>query len=287
MMPYSELVHGVYFPRGGMYRIVEALMDAARAAGVEFAFDSPVRSVWLNGRSARGVVLEDGSQIEAEAVVANADLPYVYEHLLPPDGHALRLSRKRYSCSVISFFWGVDRVVDGLGPHTLFLSDDYRGNFEALDRGHSFAAHPSLYVHAPAHIDPTLAPPGQDSLTAIVPVGHLDDGASQDWPHWRDRARRAVFERLHAIGITDLEPHIKFEVNYTPLSWRKRYNLARGATHGLSHTLTQMAYFRPPNRHPRWHNVYFAGASTHPGTGVPTALISARLTAARVMRDLR
>jgi len=80
----------------------------------------------------------------------------------------------------------------------------------------------------------------------------------------RDRARQAVFKRLALLGITDLEAHIKFEVNYTPLSWRKRYNLVKGSTHGLCHTLTQLGYFRPHNRHPRYHNLYFVGASTHP-----------------------
>jgi phytoene dehydrogenase-like protein len=108
----------------------------------------------------------------------------------------------------------------------------------------------------------------------------------QDWDDIRDRARQAVFDRLAILGITDLPAQLKFEVNYTPLSWRKRYNLMKGSTHGLAHTLTQLGYFRPHNRHPRYHNLYFVGASTHPGTGVPTALISARLVATRVMEDL-
>jgi phytoene desaturase len=286
MMPYSELAHGVWFPRGGMYRIVEALMDIARAAGVTFDFDSPVDQIVADGREARTLVLADGRRIPAAAVVANADLPYVYRELLPPDGAAGRLGRKRFSCSVISFFWGVDRPVEQLGPHTLFLTDAYRENFDSIDRRHTLAADPSLYVHAPAHIDPSLAPPGQDTLTAIVPVGHLVDDDSQDWAALRDQARQAVFTRLHAIGVLDLQDHLKFEVNYTPLSWRKRYNLMKGATHGLSHTLTQMAYFRPRNRHARLRNVYFVGASTHPGTGVPTAMISARLTAERLALEL-
>jgi phytoene dehydrogenase-like protein len=87
------------------------------------------------------------------------------------------------------------------------------------------------------------------------------------------------------LGITDLEAHIKFETCFTPLSWRKRYNLVRGSTHGLCHNLMQLGYFRPGNRHPRYHNLYFVGASTHPGTGMPTALISARLTAHRIVED--
>ncbi len=88
---------------------------------------------------------------------------------------------------------------------------------------------------------------------------------------------RLCLTAWHLIGITDLDQHIKFEVSFNPLSWRKRYNLMKGSTHGLSHNLMQLGYFRPHNRHPRYHNLYFVGASTHPGTGVPTALVSARL----------
>ena len=131
-----------------------------------------------------------------------------------------------------------------------------------------------------------MAPQGQDTLIAIVPVGHLSEKNPQDWTEIRDCARQEVFGRLSALGITDLETHLKFEVNYTPLSWLKRYNLMKGSTHGLSHNLTQLAYFRPHNRHSRYHNLYFVGASTHPGTGIPTALVSGRLSAQRIMDDL-
>ena len=150
----------------------------------------------------------------------------------------------------------------------------------------SLPANPSLYIHAPARLDPSMAPPGQDTLTAIVPVGHLSENGEQDWGELRDEARQHVFRRLRTLGITDLEAHIKFEETYTPLSWRKRYNLVKGSTHGLSHTLTQMAYFRPSNRHPRYQNLYFVGASTHPGTGMPTAMVSGRLAAERIMDEI-
>jgi phytoene dehydrogenase-like protein len=114
----------------------------------------------------------------------------------------------------------------------------------------------------------------------------MDEPGRQDWPAIRNRARQAVFARLATLGIADLEAHIKFEVNYTPLSWRKRYNLVNGSTHGLSHTLTQLGYLRPTNRHARYRNLYFVGASTHPGTGVPTALVSARHAATRLLDEM-
>ena len=284
MMPYTELAHGVWYPKGGMYQVVEALMSLAREAGVEFVFNTTVEQIGLNDKSTRGLII-DGKLLESDAVLANADLPYVYQNLLPQDGQAKKLNRKRYSCSVISFFWGVDKPYESLPPHTLFLADDYRENFHSIIRDLDLPANPSLYIHAPARLDPSMAPSGQDTLIAIVPVGHMSENGEQDWAAIRDQAREHVFRRLRTIGIVDLEEHIKFEMNFTPLSWRKRYNLVKGSTHGLCHNLTQLGYFRPDNRHPRYHNLYFTGASTRPGTGLPTAMVSGHQSAQRILDD--
>ena len=286
MMPYTELAHGVYYPRGGMYSVVEALVELACEAGVKFLFDSSVERIDLNGTHARGVTLTNGQKFEADAVLANADLPYVYKDLLPDEDLADSLIRKRFSCSVISFFWGMDKPYESLPPHTLFLADDYRENFESIIRDLDLPANPCLYLHAPARLDPAMSPQGQDTLIAIVPVGHMNGNGDQDWSDIRDKARQQVFRRLAALGIADLEAHIKFETSYTPQSWLKHYNLMKGSTHGLCHNLTQLGYFRPRNRHPRYHNLYFTGASTHPGTGMPTAMVSGRLSAQRILDDL-
>ena len=285
MMPYTELAHGVWYPKGGMYRVVEALMEIAQQAGVTFAFKTAVKQIELNGSRVKGVILEDGQHLEADAILANADLPYVYQDLLPGDEQAEHLARKRYSCSVISFFWGIDQQYQALGPHTLFIADDYRANFDEIIRALTIPTNPSLYIHAPARLDPAMAPTGQDTLIAVIPVGHMNEHETYTWKALIAQARQVVFRRLALLGITDLEAHIKFEMCFTPLSWHRRYNLVRGATHGLCHNLMQLGYFRPGNRHPRYHNLYFVGASTHPGTGMPTAMISARLTARRMLED--
>jgi len=286
MMSSTELTHGVWYPEGGMYSVVEALMEVARQAGVEFIFRAVVERIEVAANRARGVVLSDGRCLGADAVVANADLPYVYQRLLPDVDIAKQFDHKQFSCSAISFFWGVDKTYPTLQPHTLFLADEYQDNFERISHLRDLPENPSLYVHAPARLDPAAAPAGEDTLIAVVPVGHLDETGEQDWPRIRAHARQAVFNRLALLGITDLQAHLKFEVNYVPLSWRKRYNLMKGATHGLSHTLTQLGYLRPHNRHPVYHNLYFVGASTHPGTGVPTALVCARLVADRLTQEM-
>jgi phytoene desaturase len=268
MMPYTELAHGVWYPKGGMYSIVEALMELARRAGVEFQFVASVDRIEVNGDQAEGIVLTDGRYIKGDVLLANADLPYVYKNLLPYDGESEQMAQKRFSCSVISFFWGVDKPYEQLNPHTLFLADDYRENFESIIQDRELPANPCLYIHAPARLDPSMAPKGQDTLIAIVPVGHLSEKEPQDWAEIRECARQHVFRRLRALGISDLEVHLKFEASYTPLSWNKRYNLMKGSTHGLCHNLLQLGYFRPHNRHSHYHNLYFVGASTHPGTGL-------------------
>lgn len=287
MMPYTELAHGVWYPKGGMYQVIEALMSLALDAGVEFVFNTTVHQIEVNGTRSHGVVLEDGLQLKADVILANADLSYVYQNLLPQDRLATQINRKRHSCSVISFFWGVDKVYKTLNPHTLFLAEDYRENFDSIIQDLDLPANPSVYVHAPARLDPSMAPQGQDTLIAIVPVGHMSENGSQDWAGIRDQARRDVFRRLRTLGIHDLEEHIKFEMNFTPLSWRKRYNLFKGSTHGLCHNLFQLGYFRPDNRHPNYQNLYFTGASTRPGTGLPTAMVSGRLSAQRIMDEMK
>src|SRR5512138_3767232 len=181
MMPYTELAHGVWYPQGGMYSIVEALMQLAVRAGVEFEFDASVERIAVGRHQAYGVVLTDGRHIKGDVILANADLPYVYKDLLPPDGQAKRLEHKRFSCSVISFFWGVDKPYPELPPHMLFLADDYRDNFKSIIRDLDLPVNPSLYIHAPARLDPSMAPEGEDTILAIVPVGHMSANGEQDW----------------------------------------------------------------------------------------------------------
>lgn len=285
MMSYTELAHGVYYPRGGMYSVVKVLMRLAQHAGVSFEFNTAVERILVEEDRAKGVRLANGAARLADIVLANADLPYVYDRLLPPNAYSRSLLSKRYSCSTLSFFWGVDKRYDMLPPHTLFLSDEYRENFETIRHTQDVPHDACLYVHAPARLDAAMAPAGQDTLIAILPIGHLQPEA-QDWRLVRDQGRREVFRRLQLLGIRDLHEHIKFEVTYNPLSWRRRYNLVKGATHGLSHNLLQLGYFRPANRHPQIHNLYFAGASTHPGTGLPTVMVSARLAANRIADEI-
>jgi len=288
LLQYTELADGVWFPMGGMYRVIQSLVDIAERLGVQFVYNAPAAEIVISNNRATGVRLADGRLFAADIVVANADLPYVYRNLLtaPADqAEADKLDRKKYTCSAIMFYWGVDKVYDDLQHHNVFLAGDYKASFDDIFEAYTLPAEPSFYIHAPARTDPDAAPAGEDTLVVLVPVGHLNDDREQDWEALTNRARRQVMDRLAKMGITDLAEHIKFEIAYTPLEWLDHYNLAKGAAFGLSHNFTQVGYLRPQNRHGRYQNLYFAGASTHPGTGLPIVLLSARLTTERILRD--
>jgi phytoene desaturase len=285
LLQYAEFSGGVWLPMGGMYRVVEALVGIAEKWGARFIYQAPVKQINVVSQQATGVTLADGRQIESDIVVANADLPYVYRSLLPDDGMAERLDRKEYTCSTLMFHWGVDKQYPQFGSHNLFVPANYRHTLDRILKDLTLPEELTFYIHTPVHIDPSMAPEGQDTLIVIVPVGHINDAAPQDWPAIQKQARRLVLQRLARIGVHDLEEHMKFEVSYTPSDWLSRYNLTKGSTLGLAHNLMQMGLFRPRNRHARYRNLYFVGASTHPGSGVPTVLLSARFAAERILQD--
>ncbi len=285
LMQYTELADGLWYPKGGMYHIVEALVGIAEKLGVQFMLNAPVEKIIIEGNRASGLAMSDGRILSADIVIANADLGYVYHQLLPKNGGANGIDRKEYGCSTIMYYWGLDKQYPQLGAHNLFFCGDYRQGFEAIFKDLKMAEEPNFYIHAPVRLDPSMAPAGQDTLVAAVPVGRINGKNPQDWTSVQAKARAFMLQRLSQIGITDLEDHIKVEVSFTPDDWQKRYNLPFGSTHGLSHKLTQMGYFRPAINHARYPNLYFVGASTHPGTGMPTVLVSSRHVAARVQQD--
>ena len=289
LLQYTELAEGVWFPKGGMYKSIQALVGIAEKLGVRFVYNAPVKTISASGSKVESVVTEDGQVYPADLFVGNADLPYIYKELLPKNAEAAKLEKKLYTCSTIMFYWAVDKQYPEVALHNVFLAGDYKASFDQIFNDHKLPAKPSFYVHAPARVDASAAPAGQDSLYVLVPVGHLDENSQnpqQDWDEMVMRARETVFARLEKDkGITDLREHIKYEIINTPQSWKEQFNLAKGAAFGLSHNFLQVGYLRPQNRHAQYKNLYFAGASTHPGTGLPIVLLSARLTTERILKE--
>jgi len=287
MIPAAELTEGSFFPAtGGMYNIVERLLGEALKLGVSINFNSPVSRILISGNRAKGILLEDAKTIEADLVISHADLPYAYRELLPDRRRSERIERMKYSCSALCFHWGLDKTYPQLDQHNVFLSDNFREGLNKIFREKTIGDNPCFYVHAPARNDPSAAPPGCDTISVAVGIGHVDRKMPQDWEKIKDNTRKAVLERLRKQGLDDLEKHVRFEICHTPESWETGCNISRGAVFGsLGHDIFQMGYFRPHNRHDKYLNLYFTGGSTHPGNGIPNVLISAKLVSERILKE--
>jgi phytoene desaturase len=288
LLPYTELVEGIWYPRGGIYRLIEAMARLAGELGVAVRTECAVTGLTLVGERVTGVRLADDSRLSADLVISNVDLPAAYHRFVPerlrPDFTNRRLRRLRYTASAYMLYLGVDRVYPELAHHNVFFGEDFRADFDAIFTKRALPEQPSLYVAAPGRTDDTVAPPGHDALMVLVPVAHLaKDGI--DWERDEPAFRERVYERLEASGLTDLRRHVVSEHVFTPLDWRDRYNLTLGAAFGLGHDFLQVGYLRPNNRAKKLKNLYFVGASTVPGTGVPMVIIGSRLVTERILGE--
>lgn len=273
-------------------QVLEAIGHIGSRLGVKYRFNSPVSSIRLSDdqKTASGVVLASGETISADVVVVNADLIYAYNNLLPASGYAQSLQKRETSCSSISFFWSFNTTLPALQSHNVFLASEYEQSFDALFKQNRMPAEPSFYVHVPSKLDPSAAPEGMDALVVLVPVGHLGDGGSSE-EHWagvvkqtRDKVIRAVEERT---GMTGLREKLIKERVETPVTWKQKYNLDRGAILGISHSFFNVLSFRPKTKHAGIEGLYFVGASTHPGTGVPVCLAGSKIVAEQVESVVR
>lgn len=286
MLPAAELTEGSLFPEGGMNAIVELLKKKADELGVDFVFNCGVEKILTEDNKVSGVKLENGEIKLSDIIVANADLPYVYKELLPKSLKTRLLDFKKYSCSAIVYHWGLDKQYNQLGHHSVFISSQYKKGLKAIFKNNSMSDEPSFYVHSPAKTDKTAAPDGHESISVIIPVGHITNKNEDEWIKLRQTGRKAVIERLKKEGLNDIEEHIKFEICYLPQTWKSLFNVSKGSVFGsINHSIMQMGYFRPHNRHSDYKNLYFAGGSTHPGNGVPLVLLSAKLTSQRIVKD--
>ena len=288
LLPYTELHDGIWFPRGGMYAIPLALARLLDELGAKVRYRCRVEEVVVREGKAVGVRLAGGEHLAADVVICNADLPQSYATLVPPPhrgGFANgALDRLRYGCSAFMLYLGANRVYDHLFHHNVYLSANPEANFSQIFRERVLPEDPSFYLHCPTRTDPTLAPPGGDVLYVLVPVPHLDSRI--DWSREGPRFRELILDRVTALAAPALREHLVVERIVTSADWAGQYGLRHGATFGLAHDFFQVGIMRPANRAHDLGRLYFVGASTVPGGGVPMVFISARLVAERIVREV-
>lgn len=230
----------------------------------------------------------DAHQLRADLVVINADLVYAYNNLLPPSNYARSLKTRAASCSSISFFWSFDSVVEELDVHNIFLAGQYSESFDTIFKRHSLPEDPSFYINVPSRIDKTAAQSGKDAVVVLVPIGHLSENQSdvKDWDALVASTRNLIFDTIETrTGARNLRQRLLHEDVNTPITWREKFNLDGGAILGLSHSFFNVLCWRPKTRHDDIKGLYFVGASTHPGTGVPVCLAGGKIVSEQIIND--
>ncbi|WP_441307021.1 phytoene desaturase family protein [Curtobacterium sp. Csp2] len=298
LMSHLDLADGVLYPKGGITEVIAAVERVARREGVTIATESPVEQILVEDGHVTGVVHRDASgarhTVPADLVVSASDLHHTELHLLGPEHRTYPEAhwRKRDpGPSAVLAYLGVDGPVPGLLHHTLVFTEDWQANFGAIFGKDRHVPDPaSIYVCAPSLTDDSVAPEGTSNLFVLVPLpadlsigkGGIDGAGDAEVERIADRAIDVIAERA---GVPDLRDRIRVRRTIGPQDFADDYNAWSGSMLGPAHTLAQSAFFREKNVSGKVQGLYYAGASTTPGIGLPMCLISAEVLLKRIHGD--
>ena len=282
ILPYGELAYGLWLPKGGMYGLVEAIERLARDLGVEIRTRCRVSRIAIEGGQVRGVELADGEFLPSRCVISNVDAPTTDTELIARPRLAAKAQATRMTPGVLTFYWGIRGTLGKAAHHTIYLPDDYRSTFQDLFKHRRMPGQLAFYVSVPSATDPDLAPPGCSAVFVLVPTPLISDMPDVDWPQFTASVKAKVLERLDSEGLHLDESRIEVEETYTPEDWRTQFGLYDGSAFGAAHTLLQLGPRRSPNYRRDIDGLFYTGAGTTPGTGVPMVILSGKMTAERV-----
>lgn len=278
LLTYLEFGEGIWYPKGGLSAIPIAVSELAKSKGVEIQLNAKVAS--MTGTS---VTLATGESFSADAVICNADLPYGERELAKPQKKqgSIKPKNYRYSCSATMMYLGYEGDLPRFAHHNIVLSRNFNQNLREIFVDKTPSGDPSFYVAISSKTEPMMAPPGASNLFVLIPCPHLDF-------HWSSAATNELESRVLGRLESDFQfdpSKITFKQTRTPGDWQSQFNLDRGAAFGLSHDFFQSVCFRPSNKSRSVPGLYYVGASTTPGNGLPMVLISAELVEKRLEED--
>jgi len=279
LIHFLERAYGVHFAMGGTGAVTQALGGLMERQGIALRLSTTVERVRIEQGVARGVVLADGTRVDADIVVSDADAAHLYRDLVPRAEQALatrvKLSQAHYSMGLFVMYFGTTRTYPDVAHHTIWMGERYRELLNDIFHRQKLAEDFSLYVHRPTATDPSFAPPGQDSFYVLCPVPNLQ--ADIDWATEGPRLRDRIVDALERTMLPGLKATITADFYKTPEDFRDEYRSVHGAGFSVAPIFRQSAWFRFHNKSESVRNLYLVGAGTHPGAGVPGVLCSAKV----------
>jgi len=278
---------GVWFARGGTNRLVAGMVAHFERLGGTIRLGDPVSAIETAGDRATTVRTASGWSQTFDAVASNADVVRTYDILQHRTARrsAARLRRKRFSPSLFVVHFSAEGSWPDVPHHNILFGPRYAGLLDDIYRGDKLAPDPALYVHCPTATDPRMAPPGRSTFYALAPVPHLGH-APIDWSVEGPRYAQRILEILEERMLPGLSERLGTLFHFGPEEFDSELNSHLGSAFSLEPVLTQSAYFRVHNRDSTVRNLYFVGAGTHPGAGIPGVVGSAKATAGLMLADL-
>jgi phytoene desaturase len=279
LIHYLERQWGVHYIMGGTGALVAAMGKLFTELGGRIHLNSPVSRIAIEDGLAAGVETANGLRLPADAVVSNADVANTYRKMLPASVRRKYTDRKldgmSYSMGLYVIYFGTRKQYPELRHHTIILSSTYRELLDDIFNKKTLSDEFSLYLHRPSATDPSMAPDGCDCFYALIPVPNQASGI--DWVQHDEPFKRRILEFLDRTYMPGLLDNLATVRTLTPLGFETDLNSYRGAGFSFEPIFTQSAWFRPHNQSEDVPNLYFAGAGTHPGAGVPGVLSSAKI----------
>ncbi len=279
LIHYLERRWGIHYCMGGMGFLIDALGDLMRRQGIHLRLGTTVERIVNKNQRAGGVIIENNEQLRSDIVVMNADPPYVYTRMMPEDHDSpvidQRIKHMTYSMGLFVLYFGTSRRYDEIAHHSIWLGPRFKGLLKDVFDHKRLADDLSLYLHRPTATDRTMAPEGCDSFYVLSPVPNLKSGI--DWRRVGDRYRDRILDTLESHLLPGLKRHIVHSFYMTPLDFERNYLSLWGSGFSIAPKFTQSAWFRFHNKNKRLKGLYFVGAGTHPGAGLPGVLSSAKV----------
>jgi len=281
---------GVWFAMGGTNKLIAGMVTHFERLGGVLRLADPVASIDTLGDRATGVTTRSGWSVQADAVASNADVVHSYRDLLKGSRSAqrtrARLERKSYSPSLFVVHFGVKGTFPDIPHHMILFGPRYKGLLDDIYNHGVLAEDFSLYLHHPTVTDPSMAPEGHATFYALAPVPHQGK-FPVDWNEIGPILEKRILDEVGKRLIPDIHDRIVTKFHYAPSDFSADLNAHLGSAFSLEPTLLQSAYFRVHNRDDHIPNLYFVGAGTHPGAGIPGVVGSAKATAKLMLEEGR
>lgn len=281
LLNYTELWHDGYWNvRGGMYTIVTEIMKLLHVRNVEFHFNTEIVSVQSDGERITAVTDQHGNSWHADAFVCNSDAAFFRGKVLNRNAfREEKLDQMDWSLAPFTIYLGVKGKIPTLAHHTYFLGNNFRSYADKIFTSSVVPDKPYYYVNVSSRSNPDCAPEGCENIFILVPVP--DRRYKPDWNDSEQIADQVLADLSERCGF-DLKANTLTRTVYHPGIWEEKFNLYKGSGLGLAHGLNQIGGFRPSNRDEELSNLFYVGASTVPGTGLPIVVISSKLVTERI-----